>query len=68
MSASPPRADMLRVGINVCNVPIADIRRCGSNDTPLLINTLNLRRHVRYKTNAIARALPAQQPHLLVGS
>ena len=47
MSASPPSADMLRVGINVCNVPIADIRRCGSNDTPLLINTLNLRRHVR---------------------
>ena len=25
MSASPPRADMLRVGINVCFVPIADI-------------------------------------------
>ena len=26
MSASPPRADMLRVGINVCKVPEAEVR------------------------------------------
>ena len=25
MSASPPRADMLSVGINVCKVPEADV-------------------------------------------
>ena len=36
-----------------------------SNDTPLLINTFNLRRHVRYETNAIARSLAPQQPHVL---
>jgi hypothetical protein len=27
MSALPPKADMLIVGINVCYVPLADIRR-----------------------------------------
>ena len=43
-------------------------RRCGSNDAPLLINTFNLRRHVRYETNTVTRPLTAQQPHFLIGS
>ena len=33
LSASPPRADMFRVGINVCKVPVADIgKRIGLRD------------------------------------
>ena len=32
MSALPPKADMLTGGIDVRFVPIAEIRRCGSND------------------------------------
>ena len=32
MSALPPKADMLSISTNVRLVPIADIRRCGSND------------------------------------
>ena len=34
----------------------------------LLTNTFNLRCHVRYETNTIARPLAAQQPHFLIGS
>ena len=43
-------------------------RGCGSNEEPLLINTFNLRRHVRYETNTVIRPLAAQQPHFLIGS
>src|SRR6476646_2803956 len=54
MSTLLPKADIHQRLEYVCFVPEADIRRCGSNDTPLLINKLNLGRHVRYETNAIA--------------
>ena len=30
MSALPPEADILIVGINVCYVPIADVREAGA--------------------------------------
>jgi hypothetical protein len=33
----------------------------------LLIDTFNVRRHVGYKANTVARAFAAQQPHLLIG-
>lgn len=33
----------------------------------LLIDTFNLRRHVGYKANTVARAFAAQQPYFLIG-
>ena len=36
MSALPLRADMLSVGINVCFVPLADLRRYGQSSSNTL--------------------------------
>ena len=51
-------------GPDVRAEPNAFSKSARCNTKILLINALNPRRHVRYKANAVARALAAQQPYL----